>query len=32
MEFHTSGFVFEERGECVPGVFDWFRELWRLSG
>jgi len=33
--FHTSGFVFKERGqvgECVPGVFDWFGELWGLSG
>jgi len=19
-------------GECVPGVFDWFGELWELSG
>jgi len=29
MEFHMSGFVFEERevGEDVPGVFDWFGEL-----
>jgi len=22
----------ETGGECVPGVFDWFGELWGLSG
>jgi len=27
-----SGFVFKEKGKCVPGVFDWFGELWGLSG
>jgi len=26
-----TGFVFKV-GECVLGVFDWFGELWRLSG
>ena len=35
MELRTSGFAFEEReqsGECVPSIFDWFGELWGLSG
>jgi len=35
MKFHTSGLEFKERGqggECITGVFDWFRELWGLSG
>jgi len=30
-----SGFVFKERGqggECVPGILNWFGELWGLSG
>jgi len=32
MEFHTSESVFKESGEYVPSAFDWFGELWELSG